>query len=570
MSNAPDSAAYAASGATRMGDRLEAWKLRLQQKISRETQIPEAKALIERYSGRQVGAADLRNARLLLRGAILPSMAAGDHDPALLLAMAGTVLRGSQCHVLSVGDAAYLAADRWGPVLDRMGISSVRLDTIEPKRGHKGHVVFGTVREAGLAWLRQLERDDDQPGPLQQLARRLAPGEGVSALSRGRLSFDRAIVLDADEAMGRTSMGGIAGTRREEAETQKRELIQDAFGLAAQLRSPHDFTRAQTGVIFTPEGRMRTQALSRLLGEAWTNPINTEFLVLNALETLVLWRRDEDYRITGELVEVLSPSLESRTRNAVCGIRATDMIAVREAPQDNRFAGKATNRTTVRAMLLRYSHLCGLARHAGRYAAELHAAYGVNVRASQLVTVPDEITGDVKGLVERVRKHVDDGQICIVESCSDGESDAVRDIMREAGIEMTAAPDWPQPDLDMPDGGVLWVVPRSDNKAVERLMSDPRAALVISLSGADFRRLEGTNGPTRIALVRTLDDAAGTSLFQRAAGLAGIRSLTAIARWRALQMAANDRDAFMRQQLFAFDQHCRRTVDFAQTARNAP
>ena len=184
--------------------------------------------------------------------------------------------------------------------------------------------------------------------------------------------------------------------------------------------------------------------------------------------------------------------------------------------------------------------------------------------------MPDEITGDVKGLVERVRRHADDGQICIVESCSDGESDAVRDIMHDAGIEMTAAPDWPQPDLDLPGGGVLWVVPRSDDKVVERLMSDPRAALVISLSGADFRPRDGASGPARVALIRTRDDAAETSLFQRAAGLAGMRSLTAIARWRALQMAANDRDAFMRQQLFAFDQHCRRTVDFAQTARNAP
>ena len=111
MSSAPDTAPFAALGATRAGARLEAWKRRVQHKIWHETQIPEASALIERYSSRPAGAADLRDARLLLRGAILPSIATGDHDPSLLLTIVGTVLRGGQCHVLSAGDASYLAAE---------------------------------------------------------------------------------------------------------------------------------------------------------------------------------------------------------------------------------------------------------------------------------------------------------------------------------------------------------------------------------------------------------------------------------------------------------------------------
>jgi hypothetical protein len=257
-----------------------------------------------------------------------------------------------------------------------------------------------------------------------------------------------------------------------------------------------------------------------------------------------------------------------RLRSAIPGISVTDMIAVREAPQDNRPTGKPTNRTSVRSMLLRYDHLCGLARHMGRYAAELHAAYGVNVRTSRIGVLPDEITKDAKGLVERVRKLVDAGHICIVESCADAESDAVRDIFVEAGIPLTTVPDWPQPDLDLPDGGVLWALPKSSDQLLERFALDPRTVMEVSLSGADFRNISSTTGLVRLALVRTSSGAAEIALFRLAGKLAGIRQLTVTARWRALQMAANDRDAFMRQQLFTFDQHCRRVVDFAQTARN--
>ena len=29
-------------------------------------------------------------------------------------------------------------------------------------------------------------------------------------------------------------------------------------------------------------------------------------------------------------------------------------------------------------------------------------------------------------------------------------------MLRDAGISLTVAPEWPQPDLDLPHGGVLW------------------------------------------------------------------------------------------------------------------
>ena len=382
--------------------------------------VAETFALIRSAAARSLGqrhfASQLMAGDALLRGR-LAEMATGEGKTFCATLPACTVaLAGYPVHVITVND--YLArrdAEKMQPLYDFLGLSvGVVVQGMEKplrRAAYAQDITYATNKEVAFDYLRDRVAIKGRGSRLHQAARVLrGQAEGEEALVMRGLYYalvDEADSVFIDEARTPLILSASRGGAEDTADCTA------ALALAAELEEGEDYRVDPQAhrVVLTEAGQARlddyAEAHAETLGGVWTSPRAREERLRQALAALHLYRRDEQYVVAEDKVQIVDESTGRLMPDRSWERGLHQMIEAKEgvAPTPRR---ETLARLTYQRLFRRYLHLSGMTGTAAEAAREIRTVYGLQVvrvplnRPSRRVYLPDVLLPTLQAKWEAV------------------------------------------------------------------------------------------------------------------------------------------------------------------------
>jgi preprotein translocase subunit SecA len=412
----------------------------------------ESFALVREAARRSLGVrhydVQLMGGLALLRG-MLAEMDTGEGKTlTATLAAASAALAGVPVHIVTVND--YLAgrdAADMEPLYRMLGLTvgvvQHGMDPAARRRAYAADVTYCTNKEVAFDFLKDRIRLARRRSGLRLRVEGLRPGAGDprgELLLRG-LWF--AIVDEADSVLVDEARTPLIISGAGDAGAQA-EVYAEALALAEALEEGTDFRllRRERQAELTARGRDRLAAGAPETG-VWAGPRRREELITQALAALHLYRRDQQYLVRDDKVQIID-----EYTGRVLADRAWEqgLHQMVEAKEGVPLTGQrdALARGSYQRFFRRYLHLAGMTGTGRELAPELRSVYRLEVaripthrprRRRDLGThVSARAAERWQRVADRVQAAVASGQAVLVGTRSVEASEAVAAVLTERGI----------------------------------------------------------------------------------------------------------------------------------------
>jgi len=358
-------------------------------------------------------------------------------------------LAGIPVHVITVND--YLVsrdAANMKPVYDFLGlkVGSIVEGMEEHKRreAYAADVTYVTNKQLAFDYLRDRIVLRKAPGRLTlQMERLYQDTPRLDLLLMRGLCF--AIVDEVDSALIDEAGTPLIISGQGDTSDELSGAYVQAMELAEHLEENRDFVihRRERLIRLTPHGKDRLEDQARRLPGQWTLKTRREELITQALAALNLFRRDREYLVRDNSVQIIDDFTGRIMADRKWERGLHQMIEVKEGCEVSS-PNEALARITYQRFFKRYLHLAGMTGTASEAAGELSAVYGLKVIKipprvpSRLAACPDRIyaTTEAKwnAVVERVRELNDQRRPVLVGSRSVDDSERVSAMLTEADL----------------------------------------------------------------------------------------------------------------------------------------
>jgi preprotein translocase subunit SecA len=353
----------------------------------REALVAQSFALVREVAGRTVGMrhfdAQLRGGWIMLNGMIAEMDTGEGKTLTATLPACTAALAGLPVHIITVND--YLTArdaETMGPVYKALGLTvGAVVNGMEPagrRAAYGADITYCTNKELTFDYLRDRIALGSQVNRIQLSIERVAGGRGRSGqlVLRG-LFFG--IVDEADSVLvdeARTPL--IISARSDQG--PEREMYETALALAGRMAAGQHFAieGGERHVRITPQGREALAAVAATLPAAFRGARRREELVSQALVATHVFKRDVQYLVRDEKVQIIDESTGRILPDRSWEQGLHQMVEAKEGvPLTTQQSSVA--RMTYQRFFRRYLRLAGMTGTAQEIASELWSVYRLPV-----------------------------------------------------------------------------------------------------------------------------------------------------------------------------------------------
>ncbi len=428
--------------------------------VVRRTQIKDAAAigqmfallreLSERILGQRHYDVQIVGAYALLEG-MVAQMATGEGKTLTAsLAAATAALAGMPVHVVTVND--YLAsrdAQLLTPLYNALGLSVgvvvAGKELVERQDAYRADITYCTNKELAFDYLRDRMALGQTGGDLRL---RLGALCGVGQMQDLRLRglhfaiVDEADSVLVDEARVPLIISGQAASQL------PREIVEKALQFGRELEQGRDYhiIMEQRLVTLTTAGRDRAEERLSSLPGVWSGTLIREELARQALSALHLYRRDEQYVIRDNLLEIVDESTGRVMKDRLLSDGLHQMVEAKEgcdlSPRRTTIA-----RMTYQRFFRRYARLSGMTGTGLHVADEFWQVYRLPVaripthRPTSRIMHPDKVfatdADKWRAVLARVKVLHAKGAPVLIGTRTVASSEAAGKRLAEAGLEVT-------------------------------------------------------------------------------------------------------------------------------------
>ncbi len=364
------------------------------------------------------------------------------------LAAATAALAGTPVHVVTVND--YLAerdAEEMGKVYKALGLTVGCVTQKIPPNERAPHyacdITYCTNKDVTFDYLRDRMQLKGRPRALRYAVGKVGGTGGDTGLTLRGLHF--AILDEIDSVLvdeARTPL--ILSAETDDAGLER--IYREGLSLAGQLVEGKDFVieHQRTSIRFLKEGKDRLAQLAAGLRGVWTGPNRREELVRQALTALHLFKRDQQYLVTDDKVQIVDEFTGRVMPDRSWERGLHQMIEVKEGcPITGQRETLA--RISYQRFFRRYLRLAGMTGTAKEIAGELWSVYGLKVMRvptrkpviRQIAPLRILATEDEKwqAVVEAIRREHARGRPILVGTRSVVASEKLSALLVDAGLE---------------------------------------------------------------------------------------------------------------------------------------
>lgn len=358
-------------------------------------------------------------------------------------------LTGIPVHIITVND--YLAsrdAALMSPLYQALGLTVgvIKTDMDPPARraAYACNITYCTNKQLAFDYLRdQLTLGSRQNRLAFQCERLYNPQPRMDQLLLRGLCF--AIVDEADSVLIDEARTPLILSQERDSQAQH-QLYREALHFSKQLQDGVDFHIHQRdrSITLSEDGKDRLQDLTQPLGGLWQGPRRREELVCQGLRALHLYRRDQDYLIRDDKVQIIDEFTGRVMADRSWERGLHQLIEIKEnCPLSHQKETLA--RISYQQFFRRYLRLAGMTGTAQEVANELRAVYDLAVvkipprLPLKRVQYPTQIfrTQDEKwqGVVAQARRHHSQQRPVLIGTRSLAASEQVSHLLDKAGLD---------------------------------------------------------------------------------------------------------------------------------------
>ncbi len=588
---------------------LEELRAQLCRQGLQEGLMIEAFAVIREAAGRVLGKrhfdVQLYGGWLMLNG-MLAEMGTGEGKTLTTALPACTAaLAGIPVHVITAND--YLAerdCEIMLPLYQRLGLTGASvIDGMQPdecQQAYRADIVHTTNKQIAFDYLRDRIEMGEDTGDLRfqyrQIQRQQDPNASGKLLLRG-LCF--AIVDEADSVLIDEANTPLIITKTLPNE-ESADTYSDALYLASTLVADKDYRvdekRRSVDLTVAGEDSLEDQILK--LPKLWRNKRKRETLVKQALAANLFYKRDREYVVNEEKVQIIDQSTGRLMPDRAWEQGLHQMIEAKEGCLISE-QREPQARISYQRFFSRYLRLGGTSGTISEVAGELQRVYALEVRKvasnqpSKRLMLGERIFRDEAdkqiALINRARAMNRVGRPILIGTCSVEESEQVSEWLHQAGVRhrvLNAKQDRHEAEIIAEAGhkGAITVATNMAGRGTDIALGPEVEALgglhVISLSLNDSHRIDRQlfgrcarqGDPGSAEAILSLQDEAlcryfGPTAIKLMAGLAGEGK--PVPAWlsrlilRLPQQRHEARQCRIRKQLMKQDQRLRRTLAFS-------
>ncbi len=420
-----------------------------------ESLMIEAFAAIREASARSLGKrhfdTQLYGGWLMMNGMLAEMMTGEGKTLTTTLPACTAALAGIPVHVITAND--YLAArdcEILLPLYHRLGLrASAVVEGMSPAEcaeAYRADIVHTTNKQLAFDYLRDRIEIGEDSGDLsfryREIRSRQEQSEQGGLLLRG-LCF--AIVDEADSVLIDEANTPLIITRSVPGEDAP-ETYSDALYLAGALEADVEYrldSRARR-VDLTPVGEEKLAELVEGLDKLWRNERKRNVLVKQALAATHLYRRDREYMVVDDKVQIIDASTGRAMPDRAWEQGLHQMIEAKEGCLISE-QREPQARISYQRFFSRYLRLGGTSGTVQEVSAELHRVYGLEVarvathKPSRRKFLGERIyrrcEDQHRELLARVDEMTRAGRPVLIGTRSVEQSEQVGDWLREAGVE---------------------------------------------------------------------------------------------------------------------------------------
>jgi len=435
-----------------LDERLAAVRPALRKRMGGEA-LEETLALIREQSRRQLGMAHFEvqlMAGIGLLGGLLVELDTGEGKTlSATLPAAAAALAGVPVHVITVND--YLVerdAELMAPLYEALGLRVGTVldrqpDADDRRRAYACDITYVTNKQVAFDYLRDRlsrpHRRDRLRGEVQRLEQASRGGEGL--LMRG-LCYG--IVDEADSVLVDEARTPLILSRGVPAPGLE-EVVRRAMAIAGELVEPEHYRVSEDGkqATLSDVGRDEIARISAADGGIWNAPLRRAELVRVALTARNGYRRDLDYIVRDDSVEIVDASTGRSMPDRSWEGGLQQMIEVKE---ECEVSGERETiaRISYQQFFRRYLRLGGMTGTAREVAHEIEDVYGLPMvrveprrpsrRIDLGVTVHADLESKWKAIVARLRELHEVGRPVLVGTHSVLASESLGEVLDGAGL----------------------------------------------------------------------------------------------------------------------------------------
>ena len=395
--------------------------------------------------------AQLYGGWLMINGMLAEMQTGEGKTLATTLPACTAALAGIPVHVITAND--YLAqrdCEILTPLYGRLGLTaSWVIDGMTPEQcqdAYQADIVHTTNKQIAFDYLRDRIEMGEDTGDLRfqyrQTQRQLQQGAKDKLLLRG-LCF--AIVDEADSILIDEANTPLIITRQIPNEDSA-ETYGDALYLASSLLIHEDYKveEAHRAVNLTVAGEDKLESRIEKLPNLWSNKRKRESLVKQALAANLFYKRDRDYLVEQESIQIIDQSTGRLMPDRAWEQGLQQMIEAKEGCVISE-QREPLARISYQKFFSRYLRLGGTSGTLHEVADELHHVYGLQVRKvapnrpSQRVMQGIKLYRDVRekksALLNRIVELRRGGRPLLIGTGSVEESELVSAWLQQVQIE---------------------------------------------------------------------------------------------------------------------------------------
>ena len=588
---------------------LEEFRWQLHQQGLVDNLILDSFAVIREAAARTLDKrhydAQLYGGWLMINGMLAEMQTGEGKTLATTLPACTAALAGIPVHVITAND--YLAqrdCELLTPLYSRLGLTaSWVIDGMTPEQcqnAYRADIVHTTNKQIAFDYLRDRIEMGEDTGDLRfqyrQTQRQLQPGAKDKLLLRG-LCF--AIVDEADSILIDEANTPLIITRQIPNEDSA-ETYGDALYLASSLLIHEDYKveEAHRAVSLTVAGEDKLESRVEKLPNLWSNKRKRESLVKQALAANLFYKRDRDYLVEQESIQIIDQSTGRLMPDRAWEQGLQQMIEAKEGCVISE-QREPLARISYQKFFSRYLRLGGTSGTLHEVADELHHVYGLQVRKvapnrpSQRVMQGIKLYRDDRekksALINRVVELRRGGRPLLIGTASVEESELVSAWLKTVQIEhrvLNARQDQQEAEIIAAAGekNAITVATNMAGRGTDIALGDGVEDMgglhVISLSLHDSYRIERQlfgrsarqGDPGSVEAILSLDDAAlekrpGCTMLRLLSGLCGKGK--PLGGWmcrpflRRAQRRHERQQTKIRKVLMKQDKHLRRVLAFS-------
>lgn len=344
------------------------------------------------------------------------------------LVATAAALAGIPVHVITSNE--YLAcrdAEEMRPLYEKLGLSCAAIqeqDSIDVRRnGYASDISYCTNKQVAFDYLRD-QLDDQQPHVLRGLCFAI---------------IDEADSVLIDEACTPLKLS------REIQDPARERLYQQALAIATQLDEGVDFhnTLGSQSIELLEKGKEKITTLSQRLGDLWSGPQRSQWLVSQALCAVHCFERDKHYIVRQDQVEIVDHHTGRSMPDRAWQQGLPQLIECKERLP---LSGQRETLTQIsfQRFFLRYHHSCGMSGTLKEVSKELAKVYKKSVLVipshrerivknlgRQLFSTTEE---KWQALLDHVEAIHSSGQPILIGTSSVANSDHLSELMLQRGL----------------------------------------------------------------------------------------------------------------------------------------